>query len=58
MKHQRHFDTSEVAQRDSMQIGKIIDDLSADLLAGAVSTVELSPNITGQERLRYLSPDQ
>jgi hypothetical protein len=28
MKHQGHFDTSEVALRDSMQIRKIIGDLN------------------------------
>jgi hypothetical protein len=31
MKHQRHFDTSEAAQRDEMQIRKMIGDLNRNV---------------------------
>ncbi len=55
MKHQGHFDTSEAAQRDAMQIQKIIGDLNRNvqLLDCDIATEEQRAGISDRSDAAY-----
>jgi hypothetical protein len=55
MKHQRHFDTSEAAQRDAMQIRKMIGDLNRNvqLLDCDIATEEERTRISDRSDAAY-----
>jgi hypothetical protein len=55
MKHQRHFDTSEAAQRDATQIRKMIGDLdrTVHLLDCDIATEEQRARISDRSAVAY-----
>jgi hypothetical protein len=55
MKHQRHFDTSEAAQREAVQIWKMIGDLDriVQLLSCDITTEEERTGISDRSDAAY-----
>jgi hypothetical protein len=55
MKHQRHFDTSEAAQRDATQIRKMIGDLdrTVHFLDCDIATEEERAGISDRSAVAY-----
>ena len=55
MKHQRHFDTSEAAQREAVKIRKMISDLdrSVQLLNCDIAIEEERARISDQSDVAY-----
>jgi phage shock protein A len=55
MKHQRHFDTSEAAQREAAQIKKMIGDLdrSVQLLNADIAAEEERTRISDRSDIAY-----